>query len=343
MNRLNEERLEQWLQKQFPGAYSLAADPVIGGQSNPTWFVTWGPHQLVLRKKPDGEILPGAHAVEREYRVMNALYKTNVPVPKVFVLEEDSSILGTPFYIMQKLDGRVTQDCSLKSASPEARREMYLDMARTMAHLHAVRPEAVGLADYGRPGNYFARQIGRWSKQYQQSTGPRIEALDMLAAWLPENMPPEDGAISIAHGDFRLGNMIFHPTEPKVVGVLDWELSTLGHPLADLGFCLMTWFTTPDEYGGILGTGWREDGIPSPEEFLEEYYANALETAPLTRFHVAFALFRFAVIFVGIADRVRAGNAASVEARSFGPLAERFSVLSLEIANGDVPFPGEVS
>jgi len=187
------------------------------------------------------------------------------------------------------------------------------------------------LSDYGKPGNYFERQIGRWSKQYAASMGPRIPALDALAEWLPANMPEDDGAVSIAHGDFRLGNMIFHPTEPRVLGVLDWELSTLGHPLADLGFCLIPWHSAPDEYGGLLGTAWQEGGIPERDAFIREYYDHALPTAPLKPFHIAFALFRFSVIFVGIADRVRAGSAASSEADTLGPLAERFAARAVDV------------
>jgi aminoglycoside phosphotransferase (APT) family kinase protein len=208
---------------------------------------------------------------------------------------------------------------------------MYLDVARTLARLHAVRPEAVGLADYGKPGNYFARQIARWSRQYADSTGPRIPELDRLVDWLPANMPEDDVTVSIAHGDFRIGNMMFHPVEPRVIAVLDWELSTLGHPLADLGFCTLPWVSAPDEYGGLKGTDWRAAGVPERDEFVAEYMAHARPTAPLETFHIVFALFRFAVIFVGIADRARNGSAASEEAASLGPLAERFARIGVEL------------
>ena len=337
----------RWLAARLPdgpadGLPGLAR--VGGGQSNPTWFVDWGAHRLVLRKKPAGPILPGAHAVEREYRVLRALHDTPVPVPRALWLEEDPAPLGTPFYVMERLDGRVFDDAALPGVSPAGRCAMYLDVARTLARLHAVRPDAVGLGDYGRPGNYFARQIARWTKQYHAATGPRIPALDRLVDWLPANMPPDDGAVSIAHGDFRIGNMMFHPTEPRVVAVLDWELSTLGHPLADLGFCVMPWHSAPDEYGGLLGTDWRALGIPERDAFVAEYQAEAARqgtpAAALRPFHVAFAMFRFAVIFVGIAERARAGSAASAEAASLGPLAERFAVRACEVidaATGEVP------
>ena len=332
MSDLDLPALDAWLTEKLPGESGLSAERISGGQSNPTWFVTFGSTRLVLRKKPAGPILKGAHAVEREFRVQKALEATDVPVPKALWLEEDDGILGTPFYVMERLDGRVFSDCRLPGMTPDDRRAIYLEMARTLARLHAVRPDAIGLGDYGKPGNYFERQIGRWSRQYAESTGPRIPALDRLVDWLPAHIPTDDGAVSIAHGDFRLGNLMFHPTEPRVIAVLDWELSTLGHPLADLGYCVMPWHTGPDEYGGILGTDWQGSGIPTPDEFLAEYYANALPTEPLLPFHVAFALFRFSVIFVGIADRARAGNAASAEAASLAPLAERFAIRATQAA-----------
>ncbi len=337
MTEIDYQGAVRWLQAHLPGPTDVHIQPIRGGQSNPTWFVDWGEHRLVLRKKPVGDILPGAHAIEREYRVLKALSPTDVPVPDALFLEEDPSHIGTPFYVMNRLEGRVISDCTLPDISPSDRRETYLDMARTMAKMHAVRPDAIGLGDYGRPGNYFARQINRWSKQYQQSPSDRIPALDQVMAWLPENMPEDDGAVSIAHGDFRLGNMMFHPTEPRAIAVLDWELSTLGHPLADLGFCVMPWLTPPEEYGGILGTDWQAGGIPTMEEFVDEYFAHAIPTAPLTSFHIAFAFFRFAVIFVGIADRARAGNASSKEAEQLGPLAVRFAARALETIERNGP------
>ena len=330
MNDPDPRALGQWLAERLGGP----ADPprlrrIDGGQSNPTWFVDWGARRLVLRKKPAGPILPGAHAVDREFRVLRALEGTAVPVPRALALEEGDTPLGTPFYVMERLDGRVFDDASLPGVSAEQRGEMYLDVARTLARLHAVRPEAVGLGDFGRPGSYFARQIARWTRQYHAARGPRIPALDRLVDWLPAHMPADDGAVSIAHGDFRIGNLMFHPTRPQVIGVLDWELSTLGHPLADLGFCVMPWHSARDEYGGLLGTDWRSLGIPERDTFVAEYRSEAAcqgaPTAPLRPFHIAFAMFRFAVIFVGIAERARAGSAASADAARLGPLAERFA------------------
>lgn len=335
MNTLDLASLESWLVTKLPDQTTLHVEPVSGGQSNPTWFVNWGEKRLVLRMKPKGPILRGAHAIEREFRVLRALERTNVPVPTALWLEEDISILGTPFYVMERLEGRVFSDCSLPEVGPKDKKEMYLDVARTLARLHAVRPDAIGLTDFGRPGNYFERQLKRWTGQYEQSEGPRIKALDMLVKWFPENMPVDDGANAIAHGDFRIGNMMFHPTEPRVIAIFDWELSTLGHPLADLGYSTMPWHTVPEEYGGILGTSWHKDGIPTRDEFVLEYFSYALPTAPLTTFQMAFALFRFAVIFVGITDRARAGSANSENADQLGPLAERFALRAQELIKQD--------
>lgn len=308
------------------GAASLSLERIGGGQSNPTFFVTHGARRMVLRKKPAGPILPGAHAVEREFRVLKALGQTDVPVPKVFLFCEDTSIVGTPFYLMERVEGRVFHDCALGDAAPADRQPLYFAMADAMAKLHAVDPAAIGLADYGKPGSYFARQIARWSRQYDESPSQRIPALEHVIGWLKENQPEDDAEVSIAHGDFRLGNMLFHPTRPEVVAILDWELSTLGHPLADLGFCCMPWHTSPDEYGGILGLDWVAMRLPEESRFIARYYASAKPTPQLEPFHIAFALFRFAVIFVGIADRARAGTAASGNADAVGTLAERFAV-----------------
>lgn len=331
MSDLDVAALGLWLSEKSPASGDLWIERIGGGQSNPTWFVTQGDLKLVLRKKPAGPILPGAHAVEREFRVLRALENSAVPVPRALWLETDPSILGTPFYVMERLEGRIFSDCSLPGLAPDHRREMYFDMARVLARLHAVRPDHVGLSDFGKPGDYFQRQVARWGKQYRESPGRRIAALDFLTEWLPANLPENDGSVAIAHGDFRLGNMIWHPTQPRVVGVLDWELSTLGHPLADLGFCVIPWHSAPDEYGGIMGTGWQASGIPTQTEFVAEYFVHARPTAPLLPVHVAFALFRFAVIFHGIADRASAGNAASAEATRLGPLAERFASRACEV------------
>ena len=326
--------LHDFMNSRFGESRRLEIEKISGGQSNPTYFVTHGDQRMVLRKKPAGPILPGAHAIEREYRVISALYPAGVPVPRPVLIHEDPEMLGTPFYLMERVDGRVFEDCSLPELPVGERHDIWMALADAMARMHSVRPEDVGLSDFGRPGNYFERQIRRWTKQWRQSESDPIPALDKLAEWLPLNLPEDDGMVRLAHGDFRMGNMLFHPTEPRVLAILDWELSTLGHPLADLGFCVMPWHSLPEEYGGLLGRDLGALGIPSEGEFVDRYMKNAPASGPLLGFHKVFALFRFAVIFVGIADRARSGSAVADNAADVGPLAKRFAERALEIVEG---------
>jgi aminoglycoside phosphotransferase (APT) family kinase protein len=324
--------LEQFLRATVPGASgALVLERISGGQSNPTFFATIGTTRLVVRKKPAGEVLPSAHAVDREYRVMAALAATGVPVPRTVLFCDDLSVVGTPFYVMQRLEGRVFHDAALPGVSPADRTSMYLSMAETLARLHDVDPASVGLADFGRPGNYFERQIRRWTSQYQLARWRDLPDLDHLAAWLPAHLPPEEPA-RICHGDFRIGNLMFHPTEPHVVGVLDWELSTLGQPLADVAFSAMGWATFPNEYGGLRGLDHTALGIPPREAYLAHYYAS--RKTPILRrlapFDTIFSLFRFAVILEGIAARARAGSAAADNAASIGELAPIFARRAVE-------------
>ncbi|CAH1693290.1 Aminoglycoside phosphotransferase (APT) family kinase protein [Hyphomicrobiales bacterium] len=330
----NLDRLRDHLDARF-GVAQLRLERIGGGQSNPTYFVDHGDRHMVLRKKPDGTLLPGAHAIEREFRVLKALRQTSVPVPETILFCADDAVIGTPFYLMERVEGRVFHDGALAEAAPAERRPLYLAAAEALARLHAVRPDAVGLGDFGRSGDYFRRQFARWTRQYTQSPSARIAELDHLIAWLEQAMPPDDGVLSIAHGDYRLGNLMFHPTAPRVVAILDWELSTLGHPMADLGYAAMPWHTAPDEYGGILGLDRRELGLPEQAELIDCYHAVAGTGPTLTPFHVAFALFRFAVIFIGITDRARAGNAASRDAVRVGPLARQFARRGLAAAGAD--------
>ncbi|WP_306153202.1 phosphotransferase family protein [Roseovarius sp. MMSF_3281] len=327
-------RLETFLARRFGTAGDMTLERISGGQSNPTYFLTYGSRDMVLRKQPNGPILKGAHAVDREFRVLNALYPAGVPVPRPVLFHEETDVLGTPFYLMERVEGRVFTDCSLSEANPAERRELWMGLADALAAMHKIRPDEVGLGDFGRPGNYFERQIARWSRQWEESPGDPIPDLDRLAAWLRANMPEDDGAVSIAHGDFRMGNVIFHPTEPRVAAILDWELSTLGHPLADLGFCVLPWHTAPDEYGGILGLDHKALRLPSEQEFVERYMRNAPETPPLLPFHKAFALFRFSVIWVGIADRVRLGTAAGSDVEQHGAMARKLARRGVEVIEG---------
>lgn len=308
-------RLAEYLAARLPFASGpMAVTRIGGGQSNPTYALAFPEGRAILRKKPAGPTLPMAHAVDREFRVLDALKDTAVPVPRPLLFEPDAEVIGTPFYVMEQLDGRVFHDCALPGVSPADRRAMYLSMAQTLAALHAVDPAAVGLGDLGRPGDYFARQLARWSRQWEESPTDGIPELDAVVDWLAGRLPSDDAPPAIAHGDFRLGNLMFHPTEPRVIGVLDWELATLGHPLADLGFCCMTWHTAPEEYSGVLGLDIAALGIPTRDEFVARYEGLPVPSGRLKPFHVVFALFRFAVIFVGIADRARAGTAADANA-----------------------------
>ncbi len=327
-------RLRAFLDAEFGPQADFALDRVGGGQSNPTYFVTHGPARMVLRKQPNGPILPGAHAVDREYRVLGSLHPAGLPVPRPILFHADPALLGASFYLMERVEGRVFHDAALRDAPVAERRAIWMGLADAMAAMHAVQPGEVGLGDFGRPGNYFERQIARWTRQWRASAGEPEPEIDRLAEWLPAHLPPDDGAVGIAHGDFRMGNMLFHPTEPRVVAILDWELTTLGHPLADLGFCCMAWHSAPEEYGGLLGLDLAAERLPDEADFVARYMAARPDSGPLLPFHVIFALFRFAVIFVGIADRARAGNAAAADAARVGPLARRFAIRAGEIIDG---------
>lgn len=323
-------RLQGFLDRQF-GPQPMTLNRISGGQSNPTYFVSHGAARMVLRKQPSGPIRRGAHAIDREYRVQSALHPAGLPVPRPILYHAETDVLGTPFYLMERVEGRLFTDCALPELAAADRRAIWLGLADALAAMHSVRPEAVGLGDFGRPGTYFERQLARWTGQLEASvTGPWPDLVH-LAKVLPGLLPADDGVVSLAHGDFRLGNVLFHPTHPTVAAILDWELSTLGHPLADLGFCVLPWNTAPKEYGGILGLDHAALGLPSKAEFVERYRSRCPGCAPLLPFHEAFALFRFAVIFVGISDRAAQGNAAGENALTLAPLAHRFARRSLDI------------
>lgn len=324
------DRLEAFLRRAVPGLDgAMALERIGGGQSNPTFFVSFANRRFVLRKKPAGALLPSAHAVDREYRIMSALAATDVPVPRTVLFHPEGDIIGTPFYLMERLEGRVFSQCALPGLTPQERRAVYFSMAETMARLHKVDWRALGLADYGRPGNYFERQIARWSRQWAMSKTRDNPDIDRLLAWLPRNIPADDET-TIVHGDFRLGNLMFHPTEPKVIAVLDWELSTLGHPLADVAFNCTAWRTLPGEYGGIRGLDLATLGIPSESEYLDCYYRLAGRASGVTSFHFAFAFLRWAVIFEGIAARARSGTAAADNAAEVGQLGLALAARGVE-------------
>jgi aminoglycoside phosphotransferase (APT) family kinase protein len=319
------ERLDDFLRVSIPGVEGpMRLERISGGQSNPTFFVTYDNRRLVLRKQPPGDLLPSAHAVDREYRVMAALKKAGVPVPTVVLFCDDREVIGTLFYIMERLEGRVFHNAALPGVSPDQRRSMYKSVAQALASLHNVDPAAVGLSDYGKSGNYFARQIARWTRQWELSRTRDDANIAHLIEWLPQNIPDGD-VTGVAHGDYRVGNVMFHETEPRVIAILDWELSTLGHPLADLAHACMGWHSGPEEYGGLRGLDLSVLGLPTEADFAKDYYDAADHNLRMTPFHMAFALFRFAVIFEGIAARAKAGNAADPEAQKVGPLSASFA------------------
>ena len=324
-HRFDVDALARSLEERVSGfTRLLTVRQFRGGQSNPTYYLGTPSRAYVLRRKPPGKLLPSAHAVDREYRVITALAGTGVPVPRTFTLCEDPGVIGTPFYVMEFVTGRVFIDTRLPDQSPEERAAIYAAQIDVLARLHAVDWRAIGLSDFGRPGNYFARQIHRWTTQYRASETERIDEMERLIEWMPANIPPGDET-TLVHGDFRLGNMLIHPTEPRVVAVLDWELSTLGHPLADLAYNCLPFRMSAETFDGFAGD--HRPGIPSEEDYLATYCKLAGRAAIENwDFYTAFALFRLSAIAQGIMGRVVEGTANDPNARARGararPLAE---------------------
>jgi aminoglycoside phosphotransferase (APT) family kinase protein len=325
-HRFDLEALERYMERQVEGFRGpLTVRQFRGGQSNPTYYLEAGDRQYVLRRKPPGKLLPSAHAVDREYRVITALAGSGVPVPRTYALCEDPDVIGTPFYVMAYVPGRVLPDPRLPGAATAERAAIYDAMNEVLARLHTVDWQAAGLADFGRPGNYVARQIHRWTSQYRASETEAIPAMERLIAWLPEHIPAPDET-TLVHGDYRLGNMIIHPTAPRVAAVLDWELSTLGHPLGDLAYHCLPFRLRHDQFEGFAGEA-RPAGIPSEDEYLATYCRRTgRDGIPSWDFYVAFAMFRLGAIAQGIMGRVVAGTANDPNARDRGrrarPLAE---------------------
>ena len=322
-------RLAAWMKERLPSFEgSLEVAQFKGGQSNPTYFVTAGMQRYVLRRKPPGKLLPSAHAVEREYRVITALAGTAVPVPRTFALCEDESVIGTAFYLMDYVAGRVFWDPQLPGMALLERRAIHDELNRVIAALHGLDPATVGLGDFGRSGEYIARQVARWSKQYLASATEEIEAMDNLIAWLPANIPAGDET-RIVHGDYRIDNVIFHPDKPRILAVLDWELSTLGHPLADFAYHCMVWRIPPGVFRGLGGIDFAALGIPTEREYLAAYCRRTGREGIAERdweYYLAYNLFRIAAIAQGVMARALQGNASSAEAMQTGraarPLAE---------------------
>lgn len=315
------KKLEAYLNVAMPEFKGpLTVEKFTGGQSNPTFKITASSGTYVLRRKPPGELLKSAHAVDREFKVINALQDTDVPVPKTYLLCEDDTIIGSMFYIMEYMEGRIFWDSSLPELATNAERTaIYDEMNRVLAAMHSVDIDAVGLRDYGAPGNYFERQINRWIKQYRASETETLESMESLIKWLPENIPADDGTVALAHGDYRLDNIMFHPTEPKVIAVLDWELSTLGHPLADLAYQCMGWAMP----GSLLGVDRKALGIPSDEDYIAAYCARTGRAGiDNWNFYLAFCYFRLAGIVQGIKKRALIGTASSDEAKARGEMVK---------------------
>jgi len=329
-HRFDVAALERYLRanvEDFQGP--IQVEQFRGGQSNPTFKLITPNRTYVLRRKPPGKLLPSAHAVDREYRVITALAGTDVPVARCYALCADDSVIGTMFYVMDYVDGRVLWDPTLPGMTPSERSAIFSEANRVLAALHRVDYVGVGLADFGRPGNYFARQIDRWSRQYKASETEKIDAMDRLIEWLPGHIPASEST-SIVHGDYRIDNMIFHPSEPRVLAVLDWELSTLGDPMADLAYHMMTWRLSANDFRGLRGSDLRALGIPDEEEYLRMYIERTGESRRPSEgdwsFYMAYNMFRLAAILQGVMARAVAGNASNERAMQAGrqarPLAE---------------------
>ena len=329
------ERLGPWLEQAIPGFRGLeSARKFAGGQSNPTFLLEADSGRYVLRRKPPGTLLASAHAVDREYRVLRALADTAVPVPRALALCADDAVIGSMFYVMEFLDGRILWNPELPELGNARRARVYDEMNRVLVALHGVDVAAAGLADYGQPGNYYARQLGRWTKQYRAAETERIEAMEELIAWLGERMPADDGRVVLVHGDYRLDNLMFDAAEDRIVAVLDWELSTLGHPFADLAFQCMQW-RLPRGAAALRGLGDLDRaalGIPTEEEYVARYCERAgIDGIPNWNFYLAISFFRLAAICQGVYKRGIDGNASSPEAMRFGEAARMIAAAGADV------------
>ncbi|MBT3226502.1 MAG: phosphotransferase family protein [Deltaproteobacteria bacterium] len=319
---LDNKALTKYMEENVEGfSGTLEIKQFKGGQSNPTYELSAGGKKYALRRKPSGKLLKSAHAVDREYKVISALNQTDVPVAKTYALCTDESVIGSWFYIMDCVEGRIFW--TLDNTPVEQRPEIFDAMNDAMAKLHSVDYKAVGLADYGKQGSYFSRQISRWSKQYQASVDEPCIVMDELIAYLTENIPENDET-SIVHGDYRIDNMIFHPTEPRILAILDWELSTLGHPLSDFSYSCMAWYLPGGDGGnGVLGLDFETQRIPTEQDYIDAYCRRTGRTSiDNWHYYMAFNFFRLSGITFGIAGRVRDGTASSPQAIATGAMAE---------------------
>ncbi len=337
IHRFDEQRLARYLADNgMPECRSgIEVEQFQGGQSNPTFAISAGSRRYVLRKKPPGKLLPSAHLIEREYRIMAALADSGVPVPVMRHLCEDPAVIGTAFFVMDYMDGRVVDDTSLPGDfTPAERGTIYDSMNQVLATLHNVDYQAAALGDYGKPENYIGRQIDRWTRQFEAAKTDPMPAMDALISWLPLNRPQGD-EVSIAHGDFRMGNLMLHPTEPKVIAVLDWELSTLGHPLSDLAYNIMPFSLAHDgtSLNGLVGLDLAAHGIPNQDDYIAAYAERTgRDGIPDFKFYLAFSCFRLASIVQGVYARGLQGNASSENAVEVGAKAPRLANIGWEIA-----------
>lgn len=336
-HRFDEGALSEYLQACLDGfSGPLTVRQFEGGQSNPTFLLNAGGKKYVLRKKPAGELLPSAHMVDREYRVMKALEETDVPVPKMLLLCEDIAVIGTEFFVMEYVSGRLLGDLMFPVMSPAERRAAYSEIILVLAALHSVDPGPSGLSDFGKPGNYFSRQIRRWSRQYRASKTDNIISMERLMEYLPQNVP-EDDTTCIVHGDYRMENMLFDPTKPKMVALLDWELSTLGHPLGDLAYSCMPYHFGVVGNPSLVDIAGSGTGIPAESEFIEEYCRlTGRDSIPNWNFYMAFSFFRLTSILQGVYKRGIMGTASSTKALERGRRARKTSDMAWSfIEKGD--------
>ena len=332
MSPERQAQLQAWLQAQgCIGSTSIEVTRLTGGQSNPTYLLSSGDQRWVLRKQPDGPLLKSAHAIDREYRVIAALRDSTVPVPRALAWCDDTDIVGTPFYLMDYLDGRVFVDQSLPKASSAEREAIYREMNRVIAALHELDPDQLGLSDFGRREGFVARQIDRWSRNLQSSPVPPSDDMHFMMTWLPQHLPAQTRS-ALIHGDYRLDNLIFHPTELRVIGVLDWELSTLGDPMSDFAYHCMSWHIPHDLWRGIGGLDLRKLGIPDEASYRRWYLQRVSGEAAIDeatwRFYLGFNLFRMSAILHGIAERAQQGNANADDAVATGRKAVPLAALA---------------
>ncbi len=338
VHTLDVEKLSDYLTQQLDEFTGIKKSKKFNtGQSNPTYLLETAEKKYVLRKKPPGELLPSAHAVDREYRIIKALEETKVPVPRTVFLCNDESIIGTIFYVMEFVDGRIFWDPTLPEIDENKRMKVYEETVRIMAELHKIDVEKAGLLDFGKPGNYFERQVGRWIKQYRAAETENYPEVETLIAWLEKTMPDDDGLISIVHGDYRLYNMIFDHEEESMLALLDWELSTIGHPYADLAYQCMNWYIpqigiTP----GLAGINLQKLGIPSEDDYVSNYCSKmGINSIPNWSFYLAFGFFRLAGIAQGVYKRSIQGNASADNAKELGAAVPILGKIALSIVGQD--------